>query len=104
MAQHIGIEKMNESGETLIECEVNFAEVINASTEKLKAGEKYRLLAYIDPYGNTYFNRLQLPDLISELLSLSSSLKSGKLAANIEKVISFIKEIDVHQYLKFVGD
>ena len=59
MAQHIGIEKMNESGETLIECEVNFAEVINASTDKLKE--------------------------------------------EIEKVASFIKEIDVHQYLKFMG-
>ena len=50
---------MNESGETLIECEVNFAEVINASTDKLKE--------------------------------------------EIEKVASFIKEIDVHQYLKFMG-
>jgi hypothetical protein len=65
-------------------------------------------LQFIDPYGDTTFNQLQIPVLISELRSLLESehcRKHEKLRA-FEGVVSFIEKARgrVHTYIKFYGD
>ena len=34
----------------------------------------YKLLCYLDPYGDTFFNRLQIDDLIEDLRHLENCL------------------------------
>jgi hypothetical protein len=65
-------------------------------------------LQFIDPYGDTTFNQLQIPVLISELKSLHQAehcQKHEKLH-EFEGVISFIEKArgQVHTYIKFYGD
>jgi hypothetical protein len=64
------------------------------------------LLLEIDWYGNTTFNRLQMPRFLSQWGVLANNSKSPEEA----KIVSEVKELaercegDVHLYLKFVGD
>jgi len=60
---------------------------------------------FIDPYGDTVFNRLQLPLFIEEIHSLESSASStqrGRLA-EVRALAEFALALP-HRYLKFVGD
>jgi hypothetical protein len=63
-------------------------------------------LKFIDPYGDTTFNQLQIPVLIEELKSLLPSYPKGKKRQEIEAMISFIEKAKdkVHTYIKFYGD
>jgi hypothetical protein len=64
------------------------------------------LLFEIDWYGNTVFNRLQMPRFLSQWEILARNCKSAEEA----KIVSEVKELaercegGVHMYLKFVGD
>jgi hypothetical protein len=66
----------------------------------------YQLLRYIDSYGDTSFNRLQIAPLLQEIEQLSSSA----LSVEEKQLISDIKrlprhcQIGPHLYLKFYGD
>jgi hypothetical protein len=83
---------------------------VHALTEELYCspqdlyGNNFKILKYIDLFGDTTFNRIQLDDLIDDLLQLQLLLPEQS---------SFIKEIielanssksKVHTYLKFYGD
>lgn len=60
---------------------------------------------FIDPYGDTVFNRVQLPFFIGEidrLGHLASSAQQGRLA-EIKALAEFALALP-HRYLKFVGD
>ena len=65
-------------------------------------------LQFIDPYGDTTFNQLQIPVLISELRSLlgSESCQRHEKLREFEGVVSFIEKArgQVHTYIKFYGD
>ena len=62
-------------------------------------------LGFVDPYGNTVFNQLQLPVLIRELESLDDGLSSAA-AAHVSKVITLLPGgLDSpHVYARFIGD
>ena|SRR5258708_304320 len=96
--QHIGIEKINERGETLQRSDVNFVDIIVNLYKVNDYKEKFPLLSYIDPYGDTYFNMLQKQDLIREL----ENFNFDKNLTN--KVINFIKNAKDLEYIKFIGD
>src|SRR5437867_7732427 len=74
------------------------------SDEKILNNEPFRLLKYLDPYGDTTFNAIMFEDLIKDLTELKNKLPSDK--EQIDTVISYAKECndDVHTYLKFYGD
>lgn len=59
------------------------------------------LLKYLDPYGDTIFNRLQIDDLIHdlEILSNTSNLNFDELIALTKKCIEM-----QHTYVVFYGD
>lgn len=66
----------------------------------------YPLLAGIDLYGDTIFNRLQIPRFLNEWARVAS--KAGteqdlKLVSEIDRLARRCAE-NVHWYLKFIGD
>jgi hypothetical protein len=74
------------------------------SDEDVLNKESFRILKYVDPYGNTTFNAFMFEDLIKDLVELKTLLPSDK--EQIDLVISYAKECDdeIHTYLKFYGD
>ena len=68
--------------------------------------KKFYCLKYIDLYGDTVFNRLQMDDLIKELLIVKEESRSIELSDFITLLVDLAKKCknDVHLYLKFYGD
>ncbi len=66
----------------------------------------FPLLQYIDPYGNTFFNPNQMPELIEELERLMSSPSNQASRELLEKVRSLAIRCQGarHLYLRFVGN
>ena len=74
------------------------------SDEDIIADERFLLLKYLDPSGDTTFNSRMFDDLIKDLNKLNELLPADK--EQIDTVISYAKKCneDVHTYLKFYGD
>ena len=74
------------------------------SDNKQLLNRDFKLLKYIDPYGDTTFNSLMIDDLVYDLTKLKSLMP--KDIEQIDNVIELAKECkqDVHKYLKFYGD
>jgi hypothetical protein len=104
MAQHIGVIKIDESGETLKDLQLNFAEVNDALTQVPDYESKYPWLSSIDPYGDTIFNVLQAKHVISELNSLKVQDNIDINADILNNLITLFEELDTHEYIKFLGD
>ncbi len=66
--------------------------------------DSYILLKYIDFYGDTTFNTLQLDDLQSDFEKLKNVVATQN--ESIEQILDLIKEsqAEVHTYIKFYGD
>ena len=103
--QHIGINLQNLKGDVFKTSEINFAEILKAIYEIKDFKVKFPWLVTIDPYGDTLFNQLQIPQIVNELSNLSGSLSEG-LNKKVNNLISFLKdtEISLDQYIVFVGD
>ena len=66
----------------------------------------YQLLRYIDWYGDTCFNRLQIAPLLRELRQLDDATltsEENELISSIERLARRCLE-EPHLYLKFYGD
>jgi len=66
----------------------------------------YPMLSGIDLYGDTIFNRLQIPRFLSELADLASNARTDddrKLVLEIEMLARRCAD-NLHTYLKFIGD
>ncbi len=63
-------------------------------------------LSYIDPYGDTTFNQLQIPVLIEELEILTNQKLDVNILNHLAKAIAFIRKAEgkTHTYIKFIGD
>lgn len=60
---------------------------------------------FIDPYGDTVFNQLQLPVLILEFRRMVEGSDDTEFCRRMRAVIQFLTESEgVHQYVRFVGD
>lgn len=69
-------------------------------------GDEFPLLSGIDLYGDTTFNRLQMPRFLSEWANVASNARTEeerKLVSEIERLAGRCSD-DVHKYLKFIGD
>lgn len=62
----------------------------------------FLLLRYLDPYGDTVFNSLQMEDLINDLLKLKSLIQD----LLIDEILAFAERCkqEGHLYLVFSGD
>ena len=68
--------------------------------------ENYCCVKYINRWGNTIFNELQMDDLMKELVSITSKSEDKEiqmLIVQIHNLVEIAKQ-DVHLYLKFIGD
>lgn len=63
----------------------------------------FRLLRYLDPYGDSIFNKLQMSDLACDINLLVSYGCDKMLCDDILKLLHQCKSSD-HLYLKFYGD
>jgi capsule polysaccharide modification protein KpsS len=62
-------------------------------------------LRFIDRYGDTTFNQLQVPVLRDEIKILKQSVKDLPTLQQIDAILSLIQNSkETHTYLKFYGD
>lgn len=63
-------------------------------------------LRFVDPYGDTTFNQLQIPVLIKELQEAIQNSKDSEAKKHGNKVLELTKKAkdEPHFYVKFVGD
>jgi ribulose 1,5-bisphosphate synthetase/thiazole synthase len=99
--QHIGIVLQDEKGALLKDSGINFASVL-AEVYKIDDQKKSSALLWmINPYGNTIFNSIQVPLVVSQLRDLNFSEENKVIAGN---VINFLNVAGLHQYICFTGD
>jgi len=67
---------------------------------------EWRLIQYIDPYGDTVFNQLQIPRLLEELHSLMPLAESESERKLLSAVLDLVGRTrnEAHTYIKFYGD
>ena len=67
----------------------------------------FRLLGYIDPYGDAVFNALQLDDLLNDLERVSAEAWTADERVVMERVKALVwrcKDAQPHVYIRFIGD
>jgi hypothetical protein len=66
----------------------------------------YVLVSYIDWYGDTVFNRLQMPRFLDEWARLCEAARADGATELHEKIAAMATRCgeEVHLYLKFQGD
>jgi hypothetical protein len=99
--QHIGLQRESESGSVLARFDDRGIDLRIV----LRAPPDSAVLRFIDPYGNTILNQLQLDQLITELRGLISASIEVDFRHNLDRVISFLEASKgIHTYVRFVGD
>jgi hypothetical protein len=98
----IDVERQKESGDP----EARYMDPGVVSELLAHADPDGRCLAFIDPYGDTTFNQLQLPILVDEIRKVQQRLPRGELFDRVENLILFLKLAldNTHTYVKFIGD
>lgn len=68
--------------------------------------EKSVCLRFVDPYGETIFNQVQIPVLLAELETAVRSCQDTETRVHGEKLISLVASTvdEVHTYVRFIGD
>ena len=66
----------------------------------------FRLLSYIDPYGDTIFNRLQMKTFLAEWEAIKAEAITEQEMEAWKKTKVLAKKCrdEVHLYLRFIGD
>lgn len=99
--QHIAICRQTESGEVLALFEACGLDLRIVE----RAPQASACLRFIDPYGDTIFNHLQIPVLAEELAGMRAEAHEKDLQVHIGEVLAFLTESEnVHVYVRFVGD
>ena len=68
--------------------------------------QSFPLLQYIDPYGNTVFNGLQMPEVRKELDLLIDKAPSDEQRATLRRIheLAVSCQKQPHMFLRFRGD
>lgn len=101
MVQYIELRRENEGGATIAHYGGNGfpLEVLGLAPRDSVC------LRFIDPYGETVFNQLQIPVLIEELAELRSRSASAELRNRLNAVVAFLSASrELHTYVRFSGD
>ena len=66
---------------------------------------RFVCLRFVDPYGDTLFNRLQTQAVLEDLrlLKTTKTNEQGELIHRIETLVRVCQK-EPHLYLKFIGD
>jgi len=67
---------------------------------------RFTCLRFVDPYGDTLFNRLQVQLLLEDLRVLETLAQSYEQQNAIQRIRALVEECqkEPHLYLKFTGD
>ena len=68
--------------------------------------ESFQCLRFIDWYGDTVFNRLQIPSFLAEWKGLSlkqAPIKNSTLSRGVAR-LAYDCQAETHLYLKVIGD
>jgi len=90
----------NEKGEIITKLNRDFSNTHICDNTK---NQSFQLLKYLDPYGDTVFNNMQMDDLIADLILLTQLGWNDKLTKDILELAQQCKN-HPHLYLKFYGD
>ena len=87
----------NERGEPVIpeDALIEFGAIPN--------GEGFRLLRYIDPYGDTYFNHAQMEDFLADWDKLEPRGDQREQWQLVRNMATRCQD-ESHFYLRFIGD
>jgi len=75
---------------------------ISKELEVINLDKNFILLKYLDPYGDTTFNKLQMDDLMTDFINLKNEDKNP-LIHEIILLVSKCK-LSPHTYLTFYGN
>ena len=66
----------------------------------------FACLRFVDPYGNTIFNRPQMPTVLAELRAIrgNASTPEQETLLNAIEELAQAAQGEPHLYLKFIGD
>jgi hypothetical protein len=72
----------------------------------VETDSRFVCLRFVDPYGDTLFNRIQAEYLEADLRLLSRECRDPGDGMLIERVISLVSacRAEPHRYVKFIGD
>jgi len=74
------------------------------SDQEIIFNNPFRLIKYLDPYGDTTFNSPMFEDLKKDFAELKKLSPADKEQS--QEILDLVKECeeDIHLYLKFYGD
>ncbi len=85
-----------------------FGEAVDVASDLLAhpGDPRFSCLRFVDPYGDTVFNRMQLVHLLEDVRLVRGSDYGTQHTAAIDKVESLIElcQAEPHSYLKLIGD
>jgi hypothetical protein len=100
----IAVEVVNELGECKVPSRTRT--YLTAAIMPSFDDESWPLLRFVDAYGDTVFNRLQVPELLHELKRLSDLATTDEQRETVRETIALADESikQPHLYQKFMGD
>jgi len=100
----LGIELQDESGEILSATADPKNLLANLLPPLLDRSSL--MLGYIDPYGDTTFNNLQMNQFLLEWARVSSKVQTPEERELVSAIGAMAQRVrdEVHLYLKFIGD
>ena len=67
---------------------------------------RFTCLRFVDPYGDTVFNRLQMTALLEDLRALRQNPDNSQHEGVLGEIETLVRrgQATVHTYIKFIGD
>ena len=98
------IQLQDEFGETIQE--VHDTKGVIVSFLPSLDDHSYHCLRFIDPYGDAYFNRIQMETFLAEWERLIGGMEGEGVKELLKRVKALAQRCqhELHLYLKFVGD
>ena len=97
----------DEHGNVIEAMQISIAEIIRLIDNNISENElkKTFCLQFIDPYGDTMFNLLQIGVLKKEFEYLSENCQENKEKEKLKSIVGFISKAEkLHTFVKFYGD
>lgn len=97
---------VDEHGHLIRQLDGKLARAFSKVLSKYRADTSSCCLRFVDPYGDTTFNRLQSEFLLHELSAVAEHGMNSEAQGGIDAVRGLAEEVvaGVHLYLKFSGD
>jgi len=67
---------------------------------------RFSCLRYVDPYGDTVFNRVQLSDLLQDLRTIGQSCQARDHEPEMRRIERLVERCqkEPHLYVRMIGD